>query len=224
MDTDKTRDIIAAKTLLNRIQSSLQSGCFLYFLDIDHPKPDRMKLPKLLIILFTTLLLSACISNTQLASNQAKQIDQKIEKVFVLIDNPNDLRFFKHFQQDFLLELLGAKVPAQIFDKTLITMETDEEINETIDTYQPSHVIWVTPKASSAALVDFTDSGVANEVRTGGLYYIEITEHRSQQIIWKGLLNTDEYLSIRSAALKSARKIVRDLQERNLIAVGQTGD
>jgi hypothetical protein len=177
-----------------------------------------MKTRAIIVLLLSAVLLNTCLSATRLSSNQVEKVDRKIEKVFVLIENPGDLRFFKHFQKDFLLELLDVRVPTRIFDKTLITMETDEEIASEIAAYGPSHLIRISPKSNRTAWVDFADSGFADEVRTGGRYYIEITQTDSQQVIWKGLLSTDEYLSLRTAAAKSARKIVADLKQRDLIA------
>lgn len=96
-------------------------------------------------------------------------------------------------------------------------MESPEDINQLIVHYKPTHLLRISNQETYRAYTDFIDSGYATEVTTGGRYFAELIDWNTDKTIWKGQIITDEYLTRRGAARKTARKIVADLKDRDFI-------
>lgn len=165
------------------------------------------------------LVLSSCLNHTKLSSNYDKNDSTKIKKAFVLIDDPENLKFFRTFEQEIFQELLAHGVPTSVHRNSLTSLNSPEEEQQKIASFQPSHLITINQVSQEKGYVE-PNIVYTPDVNIGAHYLVEVTTYHDKKVIWKGSLKTDEFYEKKKAARKAARKIVADLEAKALIVSG----
>jgi hypothetical protein len=169
------------------------------------------------IIMIYTLLFTGC-NSTKLSTNTREGDLKAFDRAYVIIHDYRDTKFYRNLVSELKKELDYNLIDADILTLDELSLKTEADVSNLVANFNPQVVIEIKEVRQLSSPVYIPDVYVPITVYDGRVCIIELRDYQTNEILWKGKLVTDEFMSTKKAARKSVRKIFESFEGSMLIS------